>query len=210
MVAWTASSSPMPTSRSTSQTRPVVDAFLPPPNPRQRLDPAAPVTIGAMVGPEAFTEVRWLADWSLRRAIEELPALEARWRSQTGRAVQAVTRHGPLDARTVVVSLGSVSDTVTAAIAELADIARLVLTLYRPFPHDAVRAALRDAEHVIVLERAFAPGAGGVITPTYVPPSAGLPVRFDASASPASASRQLTRTSIARTSPGPHRRSCRR
>src|SRR4051812_8086828 len=35
-----------------------VDAFLPPYLPRQVLDPAAPVSIGAMVGPEAFTEVR--------------------------------------------------------------------------------------------------------------------------------------------------------
>ena len=34
-----------------------VDAFLPPFEPRQLLDPADPVTIGAMVGPEAFFEV---------------------------------------------------------------------------------------------------------------------------------------------------------
>jgi pyruvate ferredoxin oxidoreductase alpha subunit len=37
-----------------------VDSFLPPFVPRQLLDPAEPVTIGAMVGPEAFTEVRYL------------------------------------------------------------------------------------------------------------------------------------------------------
>src|ERR1035441_316430 len=34
-----------------------VDAFLPAYEPRQVLDPDEPVTIGAMVGPEAFTEV---------------------------------------------------------------------------------------------------------------------------------------------------------
>src|SRR5690242_5161229 len=34
--------------------QPAVDAFLPPYAPRQVLDPADPVTIGAMVGPEAF------------------------------------------------------------------------------------------------------------------------------------------------------------
>src|SRR5512144_2688907 len=33
-----------------------VDAYLPPYEPRQVLDPAEPVSIGAMVGPEAFTE----------------------------------------------------------------------------------------------------------------------------------------------------------
>jgi pyruvate ferredoxin oxidoreductase alpha subunit len=37
-----------------------VDAWLPPFDPRQVLDPDAPITIGAMVGPEAFFEVRYL------------------------------------------------------------------------------------------------------------------------------------------------------
>src|SRR5579872_1392239 len=36
-----------------------VDQFLPRFVPRQVLDPARPVSIGAMVGPEAFTEVRY-------------------------------------------------------------------------------------------------------------------------------------------------------
>ena len=38
-----------------------VDAFLPAYEPRQVLDPADPYSIGAMVGPEAFEEVRYLA-----------------------------------------------------------------------------------------------------------------------------------------------------
>src|SRR5690242_413102 len=38
-----------------------VDVFLPQFEPRQVLDPDDPVTIGAMVGPEAFTEVKYLA-----------------------------------------------------------------------------------------------------------------------------------------------------
>ena len=39
-----------------------VDAFLPPYEPRQLMDPKNPYSIGAMVGPEAFTEVRYLED----------------------------------------------------------------------------------------------------------------------------------------------------
>ena len=38
-----------------------VDSFLPPYEPRQVLDPDDPVSIGAMVGPDAFEEVRYLA-----------------------------------------------------------------------------------------------------------------------------------------------------
>lgn len=37
-----------------------VDRFLPPFEPRQVLDPSDPISIGAMVGPEAFSEVRYM------------------------------------------------------------------------------------------------------------------------------------------------------
>src|SRR6186997_1442192 len=46
-----------------------VDAFVPPYQPRQMLDPDDPVSIGAMVGPEAFTEVRYLSHYKQLRAL---------------------------------------------------------------------------------------------------------------------------------------------
>lgn len=50
-----------------------VDAYLPPYAPRQILDPAEPVSIGAMVGPDAFMEVRYLAHAKQMQAIELIP-----------------------------------------------------------------------------------------------------------------------------------------
>ena len=54
-----------------------VDAFLPRYEPRQVLDPADPVSIGAMVGPEAFTEVRYLAHERMRQALGVIQATAA-------------------------------------------------------------------------------------------------------------------------------------
>src|SRR5688572_11647494 len=50
-----------------------VDAFLPPFEPAQLLDPADPVTIGAMVGPEAYTEVKYLMHAKQMQALDEIP-----------------------------------------------------------------------------------------------------------------------------------------
>src|SRR6201996_7756217 len=50
-----------------------VDTFLPHYEPRQVLDPAEPVSIGAMVGPEAFTEVRYLSHARESQALELIP-----------------------------------------------------------------------------------------------------------------------------------------
>ena len=54
-----------------------VDSFLPPFEPRQVLDPAEPVTIGAMVGPEAFFEVKYLAHAKQMQALDLIPEIAA-------------------------------------------------------------------------------------------------------------------------------------
>jgi hypothetical protein len=62
-----------------------VDAFVPPYEPRQVLDPRDPVSIGAMVGPEAFTEVRYLAFERMRQALDVIPVVAADFRESFGR-----------------------------------------------------------------------------------------------------------------------------
>ena len=146
-----------------------VDAVLPPFRPRQLLDPAAPVSIGAMVGPEAYTEVRYLADKRLRSALDALPAAADRLAEVVGRPIQALVRpyacHG---ARTVVVAMGSVLGTLTEVVDErLARgerVGALGITCFRPFPAAAARAVLSGADEVLVLERSLAAGEDGPLT----------------------------------------------
>jgi pyruvate ferredoxin oxidoreductase alpha subunit len=142
-----------------------IDAVLPTYEPRQVLDPDEPVTIGAMVGPEAYTEVRYLADQQLRSAETAFAELAGRYAARTGRRIAAVRAPAEAPARTVVVTLGSVLGTVQDVAAETDGAVGVVgLTMYRPFPAQAVREVVRGADHVIVLERAFSPGAGAPVT----------------------------------------------
>ena len=146
-----------------------VDAFLPRYEPRQVLDPAEPVSIGAMVGPEAFTEVRYLAYERMRQALEVIPAVRVGFAAGFGRDSGGLVRpYLTEDAETVVVAMGSALGTVKDTVDELrADgrrIGVLGITTFRPFPVAAVRDALAGARHVVVLERALAPGSGGIVT----------------------------------------------
>jgi pyruvate ferredoxin oxidoreductase alpha subunit len=145
-----------------------VDAFLPPYVPRQVLDPADPVTIGAMVGPEAFSEVRYLAHARQMRALQRIPQIAAEFEAQFGRASGGLVRGYRLaDAQTIVVALGSVLGTLKDAIDELreegASIGVLGITSFRPFPLEAVRSALGGAQRVVVLEKSLAVGLGGIL-----------------------------------------------
>ena len=158
-----------------------VDGFLPPYQPRQQLDPDEPVTIGAMVGPEAFTEVRMLSHLAQVRAVPELAELAAEYAGATGHRVEAVSSYRTDGASTVLLTLGSVTGTARDLADELAEEGRQVgvvsLTLYRPFPLEQVRAALAGAEHVVVVERAFAPGLGGVVASDVLTALVGTPTR---------------------------------
>lgn len=146
-----------------------MDAFLPPFAPRQVLDPGDPVSIGAMVGPEAFTEVRYLAHLRNLEALERIPALAKEYGALAGREVFGlVTPYRMVDADIAVVALGSVLGTLADAVDSVrADGIRagvLGITAYRPFPFEQVRQALRKARRVVVLERAFAVGVGGIVS----------------------------------------------
>src|SRR5690242_17792548 len=57
----------------------LVDAVLPPFRPAQCLDPDAPITIGAMVGPEAYTEVKFLEAHRQLRALDAVQDLAHRF-----------------------------------------------------------------------------------------------------------------------------------
>ncbi len=146
----------------------VVDSFVPPYEPRQLLDPDEPVSIGAMVGPDAFTEVRYLAHAKHLRALEVIPQVAAEFASTFGRDSGGLVRdYRCADAETVVIALGSVLGTVKDTVDELRDegvsIGVLGVTSFRPFPFEAVRTALRGVKRVVVLERALAVGMGGIV-----------------------------------------------
>ena len=147
----------------------LVDAYLPPFEPRQVLDPADPVTIGAMVGPEAFTEVRYLAHAKQIEALDTIGELAGEFELGFGRAAGGLFgSYRAEDAETVVLALGSVNGTLEVVVDELRaegrSVGSLALKSFRPFPAQELRAALRRAQQVIVLERAFAVGVGGIVS----------------------------------------------
>jgi len=158
-----------------------VDAFLPPFEPRQVLDPADPVTIGAMVGPEAFTEVRYLAHLKQMQALDAIPEIAGEFEAAFGRPSGGLVRsYRAEDAETVIVALGSVLGTIEDVVDELRDegesVGAVAIKTFRPWPMDEVRAALAGASRVIVLEKALAIGIGGIAVLDVRVALEGLPV----------------------------------
>ena len=128
-----------------------VDAFLPPYEPRQVLDADAPLTIGAMVGPEAYTEVRYLAHAMQVQALDLIPEIAAEFEPSFGRRSGGLVHpYRSDDADTVVVALGSVIGTIQDVVDELRDadvsVGALGIGCFRPWPADEIRSALAQRE----------------------------------------------------------------
>lgn len=146
----------------------LVDSYLPPFQPRQVLDPSAPVSMGAMVGPEAFTEVRYLAHHKQREALKLITEQAEEFAKLIGRDSGGLLKeYDSTGKETVVVTMGSVIGTMKEVLAEMREeghsIGALTVRSFRPFPIEALQEALKDAKRVIVFEKSLAVGMGGIL-----------------------------------------------
>lgn len=145
-----------------------VDSYLPPFEPVQMLDPADPVTIGAMVGPEAFSEVRYLAHHKQLQALGLIPELAEEFAERFGRESGGlIVPYRTEGADTLVVALGSINGTIKDLVDELRDEGQAVgavkVVSFRPFPLGELRGALSRAARVVVVEKDLALGLGGIV-----------------------------------------------
>jgi pyruvate ferredoxin oxidoreductase alpha subunit len=167
----------------------LVQKFLPPFNPRQMLDTSDPISIGAMVGPEAFTEVKYLGHFKQLKALEIIPELSREFESIFGRSAAGendfnglVTKYQLEDADVVLVALGSVLGTIKDAVDEQRKngirVGALGITSFRPFPLDEVRKSLKQAQKIVVVEKAFAPGVGGIVSSNIRTALSGIDIKI--------------------------------
>lgn len=132
-----------------------VKAFLPR-VPRPKLDYETPMTVGAMFSPEHYHQVKNLQVKALNESIK---TIKETLRVYPGRenGYEVVNLLNP-NSRVLVIGLGGVMGTVRH-LARKYDVGVASLMLYRPFPAEELRPVLESAELIIVLDRAYSPGA---------------------------------------------------
>ncbi len=145
-----------------------VDKYLPPFTPAQAVDPKNPTSIGVLVGPDAFTEVKYLEHKKMLRAKNVIADAAEDFKKIFGREAGGFVRPYRIqDAETIVVSMGSVIGTLKDMVDEKREqgekIGLVSICSFRPFPSEEINTALKNAKHVIVVEKAVAAGQGGVL-----------------------------------------------
>jgi pyruvate/2-oxoacid:ferredoxin oxidoreductase alpha subunit len=108
---------------------------------------------------------------ALGEAMDRVPAaaLEAdrEWSELTGRGYGLIESYRCEGARTVIVAMGSMCGTARDAVDAMRDeglmVGLLKVRLFRPLPVQALRAGLAGVLDVLVLDRNYSPGHGGVL-----------------------------------------------
>lgn len=126
--------------------------------------------MGAMVGPEAFTEVRLLQQRKIYKALDVIEEVTKEYRALTGRNSGGLLdcyNCENADVKLIIAgsSVGTAKDEIDVLTKQGYKVGIISLKAFRPFPYDALRAAIGDTKKVVVLERAFSCGARGIICP---------------------------------------------
>lgn len=145
----------------------MVDAWLPTFEFARSLDPTSPRSIGTLVTPEYFTEVRYSHHEALQKSLTVIESLDASWLEASGRTCGGLlTVEGEADARVGIIAMGSTVGTLREGHRRHPEsgVAKLIkLRTFRPFPAEAIRQAVQGLDHLIVIDRAISPGAGGIL-----------------------------------------------
>ncbi|MCX6693850.1 MAG: pyruvate synthase subunit PorA [Methanomicrobiales archaeon] len=145
-----------------------IDRFLPPFQPPQRLDSKDPISMGMYATPEYYMEFRYETDAAMHRANAVIQEAGMAFDEIFGRNYCGLTESYRLDdAETVFIAMGSICGTVKDAIDQMRDegekVGLLRIRCFRPFPLEEVRAALRNAAVVAVLDRNISLGSRGAV-----------------------------------------------
>jgi pyruvate ferredoxin oxidoreductase alpha subunit len=144
-----------------------VDEFLPPFNYPLPLNPNKPVTMGAFAPPVVYTEAKWAQEMHLEKSKEVILEVWRKFGDKFGRYYNPVECYRCDDCDTLIMTMGSFSETAMMAVDKMREAGQKVglfrIRLWRPFPYEELRKTVKNARTIIVLDRAISLGMGGPV-----------------------------------------------
>lgn len=131
-------------------------------NPKHHLlNPQAPLTVGAFVLFDYYFEFKRLQQDIFEKASEVAEEVFTQWSMVSGRRYKGIEAFNMEKARYCIVAQGSVCGTIKSVIEGTEDVGLLKITLYRPFPAQALKEILKGVEAVAVMDRCICFGNAG-------------------------------------------------
>ncbi len=140
-----------------------VDRYIPSFKPHYKLDPRKPISMGPVGIPEVYTEEKMVHNEVLKASKRVILQGWKEFAEQFGRQYNPVEVYRTEDAETLLVTMGSISETAMTAVDEMRNAGKKVglvrIRLWRPFPGPEFRKAIGKAKVLAVIDRCLPPGA---------------------------------------------------
>jgi pyruvate/2-oxoacid:ferredoxin oxidoreductase alpha subunit len=144
-----------------------VDSYLPPYGPELRLDPDIGRSWGNPVNQDLYYRFREAVGADMDRVPGVWREADTEYGAAFGRSYGILERYRMDDAEVAVVAFGAMVGTARVAVDAMRDAGvaagLLKIKLFRPFPSEAVREAVAGVPRLVVIERNFSPGVGGIL-----------------------------------------------
>ena len=139
-----------------------VAKFLPPYKYPLPLNPDKPVAMGDFAAPGIFMEAKWAQEMNMQASKKVIIEAWSEFNKIFGRQYLPVEKYHSDGAKVLLMTMGSAGETASVAVDELRDegndVGQIRLRLWRPFPFDELRQAVKDADVLIILDRAVSVG----------------------------------------------------
>jgi pyruvate ferredoxin oxidoreductase alpha subunit len=136
-----------------------VDRYLPPFKPKLRLDPKEPITMGPVGMPEVYTESKMAHDEPIKGSKAVIIEAWKEYGDLFGRYYHPVETYKTEGAETILITMGSISETAMTAVDAMRESGKSVglarIRLWRPFPTEELIAAIKGAKFLAVMDRAM-------------------------------------------------------
>ncbi|MES0350332.1 MAG: pyruvate ferredoxin oxidoreductase [Desulfobacteria bacterium] len=142
-----------------------VKRYLKPYKPQMVLDPKVPVTMGPVGMPEVYTEAKQQIEALLQGSKNVVVKAWKEFAKHYGRTYKPIETYRTKGAAVVLLTMGSVSETAMTAVDRMWDkgmrVGLMRFRLWRPFPLQEFRRAMRGVKVLAVMDRAISYGGLG-------------------------------------------------
>ncbi|MBI2251765.1 MAG: pyruvate ferredoxin oxidoreductase [Armatimonadetes bacterium] len=136
----------------------LVKKFLPPFKPKYYLNVQNPLTLGSFAEPDKYFEFRYLNHKVLINSKKIIKEAAEEFKNTFGRfSGDLIESYYLEDAKIALVAMGSLVATLKE------EVGVLKIRAHRPFPFEEIKTALKNAEKVIILEKAISLGLGSIL-----------------------------------------------
>jgi pyruvate/2-oxoacid:ferredoxin oxidoreductase alpha subunit len=143
-----------------------VDRFLPKRKTQYRLNPKDPHTFGGGVSGLIFAKLKKDMQESMEKAKGVFRSLLGEFESVFGRTYAPIEPYLAKDADVLLVTVGTITGTARAFVDEARKdgkrVGLLKMKMFRPFPEEEVRQALKGSKRIVVLDRNISFGGEGI------------------------------------------------